>query len=47
MTQLDLDRATQSHLEANIDVEVSKYMLILKKLSIDHMLSNELISVER
>ena len=41
-TQLDLDRANRDQLEASINMEVNQYELMLKKLSIDHLLSNEL-----
>ena len=44
LTQLDLDRARYDYLNSRIDLEVNQYQLILKKLSIDHLLSNILHS---
>ena len=40
LTQLDLDRARYDYLNSRIDLEVNQYQLLLKKLSIDHLLSN-------
>jgi len=40
LTQLDLDRARYDYLNSRIDLEVNMYQLILKRLSIDHLLSN-------
>ncbi|MCL2064484.1 MAG: TolC family protein [Candidatus Cloacimonetes bacterium] len=45
LTQLDLDRARYDYLNSRIDLEVNQYQLILKKLSIDHLLSNILSGV--
>ena len=45
LTQLDLDRARYDYLNSRIDLEVNQYQLILKKLSIDHLLSNILVGL--
>jgi outer membrane protein len=43
LTQLDIDRARYESLNARINLEVNQYQLILRKLSIDHLLSNDLV----
>jgi outer membrane protein TolC len=45
LTQLDIDRARYESLNARINLEVNQYRLILQKLSIDHLMSNDLINL--
>ena len=42
VTQLDLDKASYENLDSKINYEVNQYQLMLKKLSIDNLLSNNL-----
>jgi outer membrane protein TolC len=42
VTQLDLDKASFENLNSQLDLEANRYDLILKKLQIDHLLSNPL-----
>jgi outer membrane protein TolC len=46
-TQLDLDRANRDNLEANIDFEMNQYQIVLKMLNIDHLLSNDLQTINK
>jgi outer membrane protein TolC len=41
-TQLDLDRANSDNLEAKLSFEENNYQIMMKKLSIDNLLSNKL-----
>jgi outer membrane protein TolC len=43
LTQLDLDKAAFDYLDAQINLENNRYALMLKKLSIDHLLSINLL----
>jgi len=42
VTQLEIDKVALEHLNSQIDLQENHYALILKKLQIDHLLSNPL-----